>query len=186
MATTDLPAFLIEDEIKVLEALVPLAGQRSIELGCGNARLARTVLERFADSQWVGLEVDARQHAKNLAAPQDRLQFVAAGAQEIPFDTASFDLAVMLKSLHHVPLPLMVEGNRPGRASWRADQQCVDPLHIGRRVVRHATFGQQRLVKQDVRQVVEMHRALELLDQRVFGIDFQHRLHFGRRAGRPA
>jgi ubiquinone/menaquinone biosynthesis C-methylase UbiE len=98
---------LVENEQTVLEALAPLGGQRVIELGCGNARLARGMLEKFTDSQWVGLEVDKRQHAKNLAAPQDRLQFVAAGAQAIPFGDAEFDLAVMLKSLHHVPLALL-------------------------------------------------------------------------------
>lgn len=105
--TPDSACPLIENELTVLEALVPLGGQRIIELGCGNARLGRTLLEQFTDSSMVGLEVDQRQHAKNLAAPQDRLQFVAAGAQEIPFADASFDLAIMLKSLHHVPLTLM-------------------------------------------------------------------------------
>lgn len=54
-----------------------------------------------------GLEVDERQHARNIALPQDRLHFVAAGAQSIPFADASFDLALMLKSLHHVPLALL-------------------------------------------------------------------------------
>lgn len=100
---------LIEDELTVLEALLPLQAQRIIELGCGNARLARELLARFTDTKLVGLEVDARQHAKNMEAPQDRLQFVAAGAQEIPFEDASFDLALMLKSLHHVPLYLLAQ-----------------------------------------------------------------------------
>ena len=56
-----------------------------------------------------GLEVDERQHAKNLAAPQAGLTFVAAGAQAVPFADASFDLALMLKSLHHVPMALMAQ-----------------------------------------------------------------------------
>lgn len=98
---------LIEDELSVLSDLVPLAGQRIIELGCGNANLARALLARHPDASVTGLEVDARQHAKNLAAPQQGLHFVAAGAQAIPFPDASFDLALMLKSLHHVPLPLL-------------------------------------------------------------------------------
>jgi SAM-dependent methyltransferase len=95
---------LIDDELSLLSDLVPLAGQRIIELGCGNAALARALLLRHADSRVTGLEVDERQHAKNIASPQDRLHFVAAGAQSIPFADASFDLALMLKSLHHVPL----------------------------------------------------------------------------------
>ncbi len=100
---------LIDDELDVLAELVPLARQRIVELGCGAANLSRALLARHADSSVTGLEVDARQHAKNLAAPQPGLEFVAAGAQAIPFPDASFDLALMLKSLHHVPLPLLAQ-----------------------------------------------------------------------------
>ena len=98
---------LIENELDLLADLLPLAGQRIVELGCGAAQLARDLLARFPDSRVTGLEVDARQHAKNLAAPQPGLEFVAAGAQSVPFADASFDLALMLKSLHHVPISAM-------------------------------------------------------------------------------
>lgn len=98
---------IVTDELSVLADLVPLAGQDIIELGCGAARLARQLLDRYHDAQVTGLEVDARQHAKNLAAPRERLRFVAAGAEAIPFPDASFDLALMLKSLHHVPMASM-------------------------------------------------------------------------------
>lgn len=97
----------LRDELDVLADLVPLAEQRIIELGCGNARLARSLVQRFAGSQVVGLEVDAVQHAKNLAAPQERLLFMAGSAEAVPFPDASFDGALMLKSLHHVPLAAM-------------------------------------------------------------------------------
>lgn len=98
---------LIRDELSVLSDLLPLEGLNIIELGCGNARLARQLLQAFPASQVTGLEVDVRHHAKNLAGPQERLSFVAAGAQSIPFPDASFDLALMLKSLHHVPLAVL-------------------------------------------------------------------------------
>lgn len=108
--TTDAPTLpLIEDELSLLAELVALRGQRIIELGCGAAHLARALLARFPDSRITGLEVDERQHAKNLASPQAGLDFFAAGAQEIPFSDATFDLALMLKSLHHVPRPLMAQ-----------------------------------------------------------------------------
>ncbi len=100
---------LVDDELDVLAELVPLAGRDIIELGCGAAAMARALLKRHPDSRVTGLEVDERQHAKNLASPQPGLQFVAAGAQAIPFPDASFDLALMLKSLHHVPLPLLAQ-----------------------------------------------------------------------------
>lgn len=93
----------IEDELELLAALVPLAGQRIIELGCGAAALARRLLLRYPESRVTGIEVDARQLAKNLAAPQAGLSFAAGVAQDIAFADGAFDLALMLKSLHHVP-----------------------------------------------------------------------------------
>jgi ubiquinone/menaquinone biosynthesis C-methylase UbiE len=100
---------LIDDELEVLASLVRLSRQDIIELGCGAAKLARALLERHPDSRVIGLEVDQRQHVKNIAAPQEGLRFVAGGAEAIPFPDASFDLALMLKSLHHVPMALMAQ-----------------------------------------------------------------------------
>lgn len=99
---------LVTDELDLLHSLVDLAQHpRLIELGCGAAQLSRGLLKRFPSCTVTGLEVDARQHAKNLLNPQERLTFVAAGAQAVPFEAGSFDLALMLKSLHHVPLDLL-------------------------------------------------------------------------------
>jgi SAM-dependent methyltransferase len=124
---------LIDDELEVLAALVPLAGQRIIELGCGAAHLARALLARHADSHVTALEVDERQHAKNLATPQQRLRFVAAGAQAIPAPDASFDLALMLKSLHHVPPPLMATALREAARVLRPGGHLYvsEPVYAG-------------------------------------------------------
>jgi ubiquinone/menaquinone biosynthesis C-methylase UbiE len=97
----------IDDELELLAELLPLAGLDIVELGCGAADLARALVRRYPDSRVTGLEVDQRQHAKNLAAPQAGLQFMAGAAQAIPLGDARFDLALMLKSLHHVPVQLM-------------------------------------------------------------------------------
>jgi SAM-dependent methyltransferase len=98
---------LIDDELTLLETLVQLQGARLVEAGCGAAPLARELLRRHPDAELVGPEVDERQLAKNLLAPAERLRFERAGAQDIPFADARFDGALMLKSLHHVPMPLM-------------------------------------------------------------------------------
>ena len=100
---------VIDDELDVLSDLIPLGKRDIVELGCGAAQLARSLLSRFPDSRVTGLEVDERQHAKNLTLPQPGLRFVASGAQAIPFADASFDVALMLKSLHHVPMPLLAQ-----------------------------------------------------------------------------
>ena len=109
MSTTASTLPLVADELDVLASLLPPTGLRIIELGCGAAGFARALLKRHPDNHVTALEVDERQHAKNLAAPQQGLTFVAAGAQAIPFPDASFDLALMLKSLHHVPAELMAQ-----------------------------------------------------------------------------
>jgi SAM-dependent methyltransferase len=96
---------LISEELDLLQSLVDLAQHsRIIELGCGAADLSRKLLVRCPGCEVTGLEVDERQHAANLLNRTQRLQFVQAGAQAIPFLTGDFDLALMLKSLHHVPL----------------------------------------------------------------------------------
>jgi ubiquinone/menaquinone biosynthesis C-methylase UbiE len=100
----------IEDELGLLADLVQLPGSHLIELGCGAARMAAALVARYPGAQVTCLEVDERQLAKNLAAPVvPGLQFVNAGAQAIPFPSGSFDGALMLKSLHHVPMPLMAQ-----------------------------------------------------------------------------
>lgn len=102
------PARQIDDELDLLAEWLPLPqGLDIVELGCGNARLARALLQRFPGCRVTGLEVDARQHALNLAEPQPGLHFIAAPAQAVPLPDARFDLALMLKSLHHVPLAAM-------------------------------------------------------------------------------
>jgi SAM-dependent methyltransferase len=101
---------LVTNELDLLASLVDLPQHpRVIELGCGAAHLSRKLLERFPLSEVRALEVDERQHAKNLLKPQERLHFVQAGAQAIPFEAGQFDLALMLKSLHHVPLDLLAQ-----------------------------------------------------------------------------
>lgn len=99
---------LIANELDLLQSLTnPARHPRIIELGCGAARLARELLERFAEASVTALEVDERQLADNRQQPHPRLNFVHAGAQACPVPDASFDLALMLKSLHHVPLDLL-------------------------------------------------------------------------------
>ena len=99
---------LITDELELLHSLVDLDQHpRIIELGCGAAQLSRALVTRFPASEVSALEVDERQHAKNLRQPEARLHFLQAGAQAIPFAADQFDLAMMFKSLHHIPLDLI-------------------------------------------------------------------------------
>lgn len=107
-------ADLVSNELDVLAALLPLqqraqSGQhlRVLEIGCGSARLLREMLELGLTRHAVGLEVDERQHTQNLSRPMAGLTCMLASATSVPFPDAHFDLALMLKSLHHVPLHQM-------------------------------------------------------------------------------
>lgn len=136
MNTSDDTLPLIDDELDLLDGLVPLAGLSIVELGCGAAALARDLLDRHPDSRLTGLEVDERQHAKNVAAPHPRLQILPGGAQAIPCPDAAYDLALMLKSLHHVPTPLMAQALgevarvlRPGGHLYVSEPVYAGPLN---------------------------------------------------------
>lgn len=127
---------LIKDELTLLESLVALQGTRLLEVGCGAAQLARDLLLQHTDAELVGLEVDDRQLAKNLLEPADRLRFARAGAQDIPFADGCFDGALMLKSLHHVPMSLMDRALdevarvlRPGGWLYASEPVYAGPLN---------------------------------------------------------
>ncbi len=93
------------DEVEFLRRLVPLAGARVIDLGCGNAEVSRRLLERGVVASMTALEVDRRQHAANIASEHpSNLRFMLAGAEDIALADQQFDVALMLKSLHHVPM----------------------------------------------------------------------------------
>jgi SAM-dependent methyltransferase len=107
MTTTPARHPTITDELELLGRLVELNDLDIVELGCGAAQLARQLVATRPGCRVTALEVDMRQHAKNLQQPQPGLTFIDAGAQAIPFEDERFQLALMLKSLHHVPQPLL-------------------------------------------------------------------------------
>ncbi|HEY8049414.1 MAG TPA: class I SAM-dependent methyltransferase [Ramlibacter sp.] len=100
-------AALVSNELDLLESLVDVHEARIVELGCGAAQLARDLLGRHPHARVTGIDPDERQLAKNRTKPQERLEFLPGGAGAIPFEAASFDGALMLKSLHHVPADAM-------------------------------------------------------------------------------
>ncbi|MBN8487001.1 MAG: methyltransferase domain-containing protein [Burkholderiales bacterium] len=99
---------LIDHEHQLLASLVPLPGSRIVEAGCGNARLLRQLIQQFGDLECAALEVDRVQLARNLDEPAlPGLSFIEAGAAAMPLPDGWADGVLMLKSLHHVPLPEM-------------------------------------------------------------------------------
>ena len=103
----------IENELDVIADLLPLSGARVLELGCGAADKTRQIADGTDIAEIVAAEVDQLQHRKNLSiADLPRVSFVPYGAEAIAEADASFDLVIMFKSLHHVPVESMDEALR--------------------------------------------------------------------------
>jgi ubiquinone/menaquinone biosynthesis C-methylase UbiE len=97
---------LVTDEVAFLRSLVPLEGATVVELGCGRADFARRLVECAAVAKVEAFEVDRIQHRKNLEGPANsKLSFRLGGAEKIDLGDASVNGVVMMKSLHHVPVP---------------------------------------------------------------------------------
>jgi SAM-dependent methyltransferase len=109
----DLGALTTCPEQAVYERLLPLDGARILELGCGTAQLTRRIALGGADRTILALEVDEIQHGLNLRiADLPNVEFRLAGAEAIPAADASFDIVLLFKSLHHVPLDQMATAMR--------------------------------------------------------------------------
>jgi len=100
-------------ERQVIERVLELDGKRLLELGCGRAELTRLLAQGGPGRHVTALEVDEIQHAKNLQLTDlPNVDFRLAGAEAIPADDATFDVAFMFKSLHHVPVDSMAAALR--------------------------------------------------------------------------
>lgn len=97
---------LVANEGNILDELLPLKGAKVLELGCGKAEKTRIVAQKAASV--LALEVDEIQLAKNrIITELPNVIFGHGGAEKIPATDSEFDIVLMFKSLHHVPVELM-------------------------------------------------------------------------------
>lgn len=99
-------AELVCEETDVYLDLLPLKAADVLELGCGKAEKTLNIAKQVGSI--LALEIDEIQHAENLASQVPaNVRFESAGAQAIPAANLSFDVVLMFKSLHHVPVDQM-------------------------------------------------------------------------------
>jgi SAM-dependent methyltransferase len=145
--------------------LVPSPGRRTIEIGCGEGRVTRDLKAR--GHQVVG--VDAAPTLVGLAREADREgEYVVADAARLPFEDASFDLAVAFNSLMDIDdMPAAVREaarvleprgrfcaciTHPLRDAGRFEQSGRDaPL-----VIRGSYFGKRRFAMTVARDGLEI------------------------------
>ncbi|HMW64186.1 class I SAM-dependent methyltransferase [Accumulibacter sp.] len=139
------------NEVKLMLAMLPVAGARILELGCGRAEKTRTLAETGGAQHILALEVDQVQHAKNLQIDDlPSVRFAQGGAEAIPAEDESFDIVIMLKSLHHVrpdaldaALGEIARVLRPGGLAW-----ISEPVYAGELNEIMRLFHDEKLVRQ--------------------------------------
>jgi ubiquinone/menaquinone biosynthesis C-methylase UbiE len=109
MKLSDPQADLVCEEREIYESLLPLKGANVLELGCGKAEKTLAIARLNAVASISAMEVDEIQHVRNLALTDlpANVGFFRGGAEAIPAPDASFDIVMMFKSLHHVPVESM-------------------------------------------------------------------------------
>ncbi len=95
-------------ESTIYNRVLSLDNKVILELGCGGAVLTRDIATTGIGRKVTAFEVDEIAHSKNQQITDlPNVNFVLAGAQDIPLADGSVDVVFMFKSLHHVPLNLM-------------------------------------------------------------------------------
>ncbi len=85
----------------------PLNGKHLLDIGCGRGHLCRALGRRGARMTGVDPQAAMLELARSTAPDT---QFVQAGCEDLPFEDHSFDGAIILNSLHHVPETVMAAG----------------------------------------------------------------------------
>lgn len=82
----------------------PLGGKALLDIGCGRGRLSRALIKRGAKMTGVDPQAAMITLAQETAP---EATFKQAGGENLPFEDQTFDGAIILNSLHHVPENLL-------------------------------------------------------------------------------
>lgn len=83
----------------ISDFLQPLDGKAVLDIGCGDGGLSDPLHK--AGARWTGVDP--------YAANGGERAIIRAGAEALPFADASFDAAIYLNALHHVPVDDMAQ-----------------------------------------------------------------------------
>ena len=89
-------------DFEQLAQTVELNGRDVVDIGCGDGAFVRALAKAGANA--IGIEVSEAAVERARATDREN-RYLLGGAEAIPLPDASVDLAVMMRSLHHVPDP---------------------------------------------------------------------------------
>jgi SAM-dependent methyltransferase len=122
----------VATDVAMLERLVSPAGKDVVDVGCGGGALVRELASRGA--RMVGVEISEGQLASALAHDGGgESRYLVGRAQQLPLEDGSVDVAVFMRTLHHVPPADLMEALREARRVLRPDGAAyvAEPLAEG-------------------------------------------------------
>jgi SAM-dependent methyltransferase len=90
---------------RLLIEAIPMGSRRILDVGCGTGTLAILLKEHFPNAEVVGLDGDPQVldiARRKLRAARVDVALMEGMAQELPFDSESFDRAVSSLVFHHM------------------------------------------------------------------------------------
>jgi SAM-dependent methyltransferase len=193
-------------DVEMLDRLVRPAGKDVVDIGCGGGALVRELTARGA--RVVGVEISEDQ----LTAARDHDDgrgacYVVGEAQHLPLADSSADVAIFMRTLHHVPAADQSAALREASRVVRADGlvYVAEPLAVGdfyelvsivedeldvrraaqRALAQSTASGLERAttIEYDVRVRI---RDLAMLRERFVSVDPQRAAMFGARQAQLA
>jgi SAM-dependent methyltransferase len=112
---------------EILSSLIPSASS-VLDVGCGDGRLAKFLLEKRPDLQIEGVDVQVR---KNTWLPVKLFDGI-----NLPYPESSFDVVMLIDVLHHTrdPLPLLQEALRVSRRFLAVKDHLLEGTAAGARL----------------------------------------------------
>lgn len=95
-----------KDELVPLLAALQLKGADVLDLGCGIGSLARRIAKETGAMSVTAIDTDDAQ-IERATQKGGSVKYLTGTAEALPLADASLDVIVMMKSLHHVPIPEM-------------------------------------------------------------------------------
>jgi ubiquinone/menaquinone biosynthesis C-methylase UbiE len=91
----------------VLEFLPPVEGKRILEIACGRGGFSRLLASKGAivcggDFSESAIEI-AKEKLGRFPGLSDRLTYMQADAQSLPYESESFDIVISCETIEHVP-----------------------------------------------------------------------------------
>lgn len=162
-------------DLLMLERLVQPAGKDVLDIGCGGGALVRELASRGARP--LGVEVSDQQLAGAVARDTGGgAQYLVGRAQALPLQDASVDVAIFMRTLHHVPPPDLMSALaearrvlRPGGAVYVAE-----PLAKGEYFTLTGIVDDERAVREAAQKALDAAPGVGL--ERIRTVDYDVRV----------